>query len=186
MFAYCYNNPVSYVDYTGENAAVLARRWLEVGGAIAVAEPTFVGELIWAAGALVLVVVVAASDDTGTYVGSRIGTLHVIPKDDGAEAQPEVDEKGRPVVRPGQQPTEKDGYIAPKDGPKWNKEKKGWEDKYGNVWVPAPTKSPLDHSGGHWDVQSPKGGYTNVYPGGKIRGGRKPYPNIPIFNRGQI
>lgn len=38
------------------------------------------------------------------------------------------------------------------------------------------------HGGGHWDVQSPRGGYRNVYPGGsKPRGGKPPYPYIPIF-----
>ena len=47
--------------------------------------------------------------------------------------------------------------------------KKGWEDKNGNIWIPAPTDSPQGHGGGHWDVQRPGGGYTNVYPGGKRR-----------------
>ena len=62
--------------------------------------------------------------------------------------------------------------------------KKGWEDKNGNIWIPAPTGSPQGHGGGNWDVQRPGGGYTNVYPGGKTRGGKAPYPKIGIFKRG--
>ena len=59
--------------------------------------------------------------------------------------------------------------------------KVGWKDKNGNIWVPAPTDSPQGHSGGHWDVPSPSGGYFNVYPGGKIRGGKAPFPKIKIY-----
>lgn len=59
--------------------------------------------------------------------------------------------------------------------------KVGWKDKNGNIWVPAPTGSPQGHGGGHWDVQSPSGGYSNVYPGGKIRGGKAPFPKIKIY-----
>lgn len=44
------------------------------------------------------------------------------------------------------------------------------------------------HGGGHWDVQSPRGGYRNVYPGGsKPRGGKPPvssYSNISIKEEG--
>ena len=61
-------------------------------------------------------------------------------------------------------------------------------DKAGNIWIPAPTGSGKDHGGGHWDVQSPGGGYANVYPKGGVSNGKivnkqKPYPKIPIFPR---
>ena len=49
--------------------------------------------------------------------------------------------------------------------------------------MPAPTGTRLGHGGGHWDVQSPGGGYTNIYPGGKMRGGKPPLPKIPISTK---
>ncbi|WP_341501920.1 RHS repeat-associated core domain-containing protein [Gallaecimonas sp. GXIMD4217] len=72
-------------------------------------------------------------------------------------------------------PTEKDGYEPPK---KWDGKKVrspngrgyGYPDKRGNVWVPT---GPNGHGGPHWDVQKPGGGYINVHPGGKTRGGKK-------------
>lgn len=79
-------------------------------------------------------------------------------------------------------PTEKDGYQAPKGGPKKGKTKTGqvgWVDKHGNVWVPAPTGSVTAHGGGHWDVQRSDGtGYSNVYPNGHIRPGKGRPPII--------
>ena len=82
-------------------------------------------------------------------------------------------------------PTENDGYVAPKDGPVWGKDKngnKGWVDKNGNVWVPVPDGSPQAHGGGHWDVNRPDGkGYVNRYPGGKTRSGSGKEPNFPTI-----
>ena len=83
-------------------------------------------------------------------------------------------------------PTEKEGYKPGKKGPKWVKtddNNYGWKDKKGNIWKPAPTGSKLDHGGGHWDVQSPGGGYTNVYPNGRVVPQIKPYPILPILPR---
>jgi hypothetical protein len=34
------------------------------------------------------------------------------------------------------------------------------------VWVPTGD-GPAAHGGPHWDVQTPGGGYVNVYPGGR-------------------
>ncbi|NJS14089.1 MAG: hypothetical protein HC788_05080 [Sphingopyxis sp.] len=71
------------------------------------------------------------------------------------------------------QPGAKDGYKPPKGGPRIVKApngKKGWLDNKGNVWVPTgPKGSPGAHGGPHWDVQGPRGGYENVYPGGRTR-----------------
>lgn len=52
-------------------------------------------------------------------------------------------------------PTEKDGFVPPKnwDGKKVNSPKGrgyGWPDNKGNVWVPT---GPKGHGGPHWDVQ---------------------------------
>jgi RHS repeat-associated protein len=72
-------------------------------------------------------------------------------------------------------PTSEDGYECPK---KWDGKKVkspngrgyGWPDNKGNVWVPTGPGSGA-HGGPHWDVQKPGGGYINVYPGGRTRGG---------------
>nr|USU33137.1 hypothetical protein NG677_05500 [Methylobacterium sp. OTU13CASTA1] len=81
------------------------------------------------------------------------------------------------------EPTEKDKFKPKKswDGKKVQASNGGYgyPDANGNVWVPSgPDGSPAAHGGEHWDVQSPGGGYNNVYPGGLIRPGKAPYPNI--------
>ncbi len=100
-------------------------------------------------------------------------TKSVVVQEEGTETE-EVTSKDPP--------TEKDGYIAPKGGPRrgrTNDGKNGWVDKNGNIWVPVPTGSPAVHGGGHWDVQSPHGkGYSNVYPGGHVRPGTGIPPKI--------
>lgn len=72
------------------------------------------------------------------------------------------------------QPTAADGYTPPK---KWDGKKvkdpnrsygAGWPDEKGDVWVPTGPGGDA-HGGPHWDVQTPGGGYRNVYPGGKVR-----------------
>lgn len=80
-------------------------------------------------------------------------------------------------------PTEKDGYIPPKkwDGKKVKvqtgklKGKYGYPDINGRIWVPTGSeKYPSAHGGSHWDVQYPDGKtYDNIYPGGKVRHGKK-------------
>ncbi|MGK8503742.1 polymorphic toxin type 37 domain-containing protein [Nocardia asiatica] len=69
-------------------------------------------------------------------------------------------------------PGEAEGFVPPKDGDKWvpnpNGKGSGWLDADGRVWVPTGQGSTA-HGGPHWDVQEKKGGYTNVYPGGKSR-----------------
>lgn len=156
-------------------------QWLCFVGSIAAAEPTIVGEIALTVGAIAI----------GVYLG--VGLLYDSIKNiqyasdrkqQDLSDKEELDKNGKPVVRPGQQPTEKDGYTPPKSGPKKGKAKNGktgWVDSNGNVWVPQPTDSSGAHGGGHWDVQSPGGGYSNVYPGGKTRGGLAPFPKIPLF-----
>lgn len=53
----------------------------------------------------------------------------------------------------------------------------------GNIWKPAPTGSKLEHGGGHWNVESPGGGYSNIYPNGRVVPKAKPYPILPILLR---
>jgi RHS repeat-associated protein len=67
-----------------------------------------------------------------------------------------------------------EGFQDPKGGETWGKApngKWGWVDDKGNVWVPTG-QGGAAHGGPHWDVQDPKGGYDNVYPGGRVRPGR--------------
>ena len=184
MFAYCNNNPVNYYDPYGENSLALV-------SALALILSTIDGPLPFgdALGVVLMVArgiaIAKKAADLAEAVGDAVASDETkdSPKsiDDPTDTR-ERDEKGHIIVKPGDQPTERDGYIAPKNGPKWNREKSGWEDKYGNVWVPAPTGTPQGHGGGHWDVQSPGGGYTNVYPGSKTpRGGKAPYPKIRIY-----
>jgi hypothetical protein len=123
---------------------------------------------------LVLGGTAAANTTTGaailTEIGVAVGALATVLgvralfKDDaGAQA-------------PGE-PTGDDGYIPPKkgDGKRVkapNGKGYGYPDKNGNVWVPTGPGGSA-HGGPHWDVQKPGGGYVNVYPGGKTRGGKK-------------
>ena len=98
-------------------------------------------------------------------------------EDESSKAEPEVTSKDPP--------TEKDGYIAPKGGPRKARGRNGqvgWIDANGNIWVPAATGSRSAHGGGHRDVQSRGGnGYTNVYPGGKTRPGKGRPPKLPSW-----
>ena len=181
LFAYCDNNPISYVDPYGESgfAAALAGWASSAWGLTLVDGPLPVGDIIYVAGctvlgALAIVETIMLAEKVADLVQEATDTTP-----DSAERP--TDENGNPVVKPGEQPTADDGYVPPKKGPRWNKEKKGWEDSAGNVWVPAPTGSKSGHGGGHWDVQSPGGGYTNVYPGGKVRGGKAPLPKLSII-----
>jgi len=94
---------------------------------------------------------------------------------DGPKKDDDRENKNCGAQAPGM-PTEKDGYCPPKnwDGKKVKHPKNGkygWPDENGSIWVPS---GPNGHGGPHWDVQSLNGKrYANVYPGGKIRAGRK-------------
>lgn len=86
-------------------------------------------------------------------------------------------QKNQGVKAPGI-PTEKDGYIPPKnwDGKKVrapNGRGYGYPDKNDRIWIPTGD-GPLAHGGPHWDVQDPRtGDHDNVMPGGLIRPGTK-------------
>ncbi|WP_244071229.1 polymorphic toxin type 37 domain-containing protein [Nitrosomonas sp. PY1] len=71
-------------------------------------------------------------------------------------------------------PGKEEGFCDPKGGEDWvrnpNGRGSGWRDANGNVWIPSgPPRSGDAHGGPHWDVQTPGGGYINIYPGGKRR-----------------
>ena len=58
MYAYCENNPVNYVDYTGESAVQFFVSWFKYGGTIATVDPTVVGEVVLFVGAVVIATVI--------------------------------------------------------------------------------------------------------------------------------
>ncbi len=170
MFAYCLNNPTNYVDSSGKNA--LLKSWAGAMWWLCGADTVLpIGDIVYGAGIVVIGLYVLA-------IGDEIATSHVYFEADNSEHQ----DKGE--VTKDNPPTEKDGYIAPKGGPKKGKTKDGktgWVDKYGNIWVPAPSGSPSAHGGGHWDVTRGDGkGYINVYPEAKIRTGGGKRPHLPI------
>ena len=80
MFAYCNNNPINLIDYSGQSVKTAFWGWLSSGWSIALAEPTVVGEIIYVGGALALgvaaivetvLVVEAAIYNIGQYAKAK-------------------------------------------------------------------------------------------------------------------
>ena len=180
MFAYCDNSPVFLVDHDGDEAETVEWWAATMWWLCAVDGPIPVGDIIYGIG-------LGVCGGILVYEAVTAPTVRDIPTPDAAieQARPET-----PEVTSQNPPTEKDGYIAPKGGPRKVRAKNGqygWLDANGNVWVPAATGTPSAHGGGHWDVQSKDGnGYTNVYPGGKSRGGKGSFPKLPSWMRLEI
>lgn len=98
----------------------------------------------------------------------------VVPPPTMMAAPPQDAKKTDGAKAPGK-PGAAEGFRDPKGGENWvpnpNGSGSGWQDADGNVWVPTGPGGRA-HGGPHWDVQSPGGGYRNVYPGGNERPGR--------------
>ena len=185
MFAYCNNNPVNYVDYNGELAIAIGLTFYVAAKTVAAISAAVITAYVAATAVTVVAETVQEVIDYASANQAEDQTASPPQSVSEPEESVEVDEKGRPVVKPKQQPTEKEGYAPPKSGPEWVKskdgKKSGWKDKNGNIWIPAPTGSREAHGGGHWDVQRPDGkGYTNVYPKGKVRHS-KSGGKLPVF-----
>ncbi len=90
-------------------------------------------------------------------------------------AAPPQDAKNADGAKAPGKPGAAEGFRDPKGGENWvpnpNGSGSGWQDANGDVWVPTGPGGRA-HGGPHWDVQSPGGGYRNVYPGGNERPGR--------------
>ncbi len=90
------------------------------------------------------------------------------------------------ATQKGNPPPPSSGFV-PKKGKSpeesWNKERGGWEDKNGNIWVPDRAGHGKNRETGdtdHWDVQNPDGtGYVNVGKNGKQWGGKGKKPKLP-------
>ncbi len=188
LYAYVADNPVCWIDPVGLNAwgATIGAAiggyvgWIAggaIGGTIGVVGGAAGGTLVApgvgtvgggiAGGATLGTEGSIVGGLTGTGLGAWIGDLIT-----GGSTQPQGPTMCPAVKAPGE-PTTADGYVPPKnwDGkkvPNPNGPGYGYPDQDGNVWVPTGT-GPNAHGGPHWDVESPGGGYRNVYPGGTVR-----------------
>ncbi len=140
LYGYVINDPMNGVDPEGNFVAVLA--------APAVAQAI--------AGAV-----------TGALIGSTAG--QILSNTFFAKAPDNAfDPNGSKA--PGK-PGEAEGFKDPKGGENWTRNPNpgrggsshGWEDDKGDVWCPTG-KGGRAHGNPHWDVESPGGGYRNVYP----------------------
>jgi RHS repeat-associated protein len=148
-YAYVGGNPLSYVDPNGLNPLAGAYGGAGVGSAFGPVG-TVVGGLV------------------GAGVGAWLGWNVVGPM----FAKPPADAHDPNGPKAPGRPGDAEGYCGPKGGDDWvrnpNGRGNGWRDKNGNVWVPTGPGGEA-HGGPHWDVQTPGGGYVNVYPGGARR-----------------
>ncbi|NNM65015.1 MAG: hypothetical protein HKL99_10455 [Burkholderiales bacterium] len=98
--------------------------------------------------------------------------LHEMHEQRAMFTQPPADAYDPEGAKAPGKPSEADGLRAPKGGDEWERNPNGrghgWRDRSGNVWVPTGPGGEA-HGGPHWDVQTPGGGYVNVYPGGVRR-----------------
>ena len=54
LLAYCYNNPIAYIDQYGESATAALGWWTSTFWIPAISEPTIVGEILYGAGCVIL------------------------------------------------------------------------------------------------------------------------------------
>jgi len=161
-YRYVGNDPVNYIDPTGK---------------FVIAIPLVYG--IIAAGAAAVGLAAWLNTPEGRRAGQNLANalddlMH--PKDEGESGNDAAEGEKCPAADAPGKPGEDEGYKPPKRGPGSKGEKvknpngpgKGYADDKGDVWVPTGP-GPRAHGGAHWDVQTPGGGYRNVYPGGNVR-----------------
>ena len=141
LYAYVGNNPIGYVDPTGQFAAVL---------------PAIPAAVEYAASALFGVTIAAGIFDI--YKATAPDNAHD-PKGPKAPGKPGPDE-GFEDPKGGEN-------WAPNPNPGKGGASHGWGDAKGRVWCPTG-QGGRAHGGPHWDVQLPKGGNVNVRPGQNI------------------
>ena len=175
-YAYTKNDPINGVDPTGLEATA------DSLGQVAVQLP---GVFVTAARMLPASLTFGGAAAVGARLlgpGIIIGLIIYIPDAGGpgdmlspgqmiANQAPPKDAKDPKGAKAPGKPGSTEGFTDPKTGEKWGQAPNGqwgWVDNNGNVWVPTG-QGGAAHGGPHWDVQTGKGGYINVYPGGKTR-----------------
>jgi len=147
-YVYVLGNPVSQTDIFGLNPVAGAITGAEFGSAFGPAG-TVVGGIIGAS--------------AGAWIGWNLTTpiFNKPPKNAYDPNGPKA---------PGK-PGEEQGFKDPKGGENWvpnpnpgrGGSSHGWEDANGDVWCPTG-QGGRAHGGPQWDVQTPGGGYRNVWP----------------------
>ena len=155
LYDYANGNPLSYVDLDGRNPALAIP--LIIGGAVI--------------GAIII----------GEAIKQKMRpSVPQTPQPPAPIfAKPPKDAKDPKGAKAPGKPGVAEGFTDPKGGERWVKNPNthpgarpyGWEDDKGKVWCPTGPGGRA-HGDPHWDVESPGGGYINVYPGGKTRPGR--------------
>ena len=165
-YVYCGGNPVNYLDISGLEYVPLREVAEAHGYRVSYYSETRTAFIYNGGGKMIGAI--TDGDKQGVFIDKNDNKMYVYIEDD-------------PVYNMllGV-PNKESGYEPPSGGGRhWDKEKKGWIDKYGNVWV----KDKTNHGGEHWDVQYPNGGYDNVYNDGSVRkgkGGRGRFSPIEI------
>jgi RHS repeat-associated protein len=168
-YSYANGNPLVYTDPDGRDVIVLPLPAAgagagAVGGAVtAGAAVTAAGMAGWMAGRGIDSLPVPGFSSMSEGIQYALDQMFAKPPKDASDP-----DGSKAPGKPGAA----EGFKDPKGGPDWvpnpNGKGHGWRDAKGNVWVPTG-KGQCAHGGPHWDVQSPGGGYTNVYPGGGVR-----------------
>ena len=119
MYAYCNNDPVNYVDHTGKDAAAILGWWVFGGGAIAAIEPSLIGEIVVAVGAVALaaIAVVEAISTVFSVEEETPQSVTEDSKDDKSnDKKPSSPGKMQREVEKGQAPKDVESVHAPKNG----------------------------------------------------------------------
>ncbi len=110
MFAYCYNNPVNYIDYTGENADAAIMTSLSTWWLMLVDGPIPIGDIAYAVILVVSVVVICVSipnDLENGYSGDETVESFQSSSVNEANDQSSEDEKSKDEVDPHRRPGQK-------------------------------------------------------------------------------
>jgi len=114
MYAYCNNNPIMYVDYTGANAKSIMDAWTLFMGVIASVEPTVIGEAILVAGVVVIVAVSIGETIVGEIRASKVAYDTLTPPqhttentDNSYENVSSIETKTKEDVDPHRRPGQK-------------------------------------------------------------------------------
>ena len=159
MYAYCNNDPVNYVDHAGKDAAAILGWWVFGGGAIAAIEPSLIGEIVVAVGAVALAAIAVVEAISTVFSVEEETPQSVTEEDSQQNAVPDID-------YPGDDPT-----VAP-DEYEWRGPGKqgGKEGNYYNPKNKSSLHPDLDHPnpiGPHWDYTGPEGKFR-IFPDGRI------------------